>query len=438
MAEVVTMPRLSDTMEEGVIAEWHVKVGDTVSSGDLMAEIESDKATMDFEAPEDGVVLHLGVEKGAGIPVGALLAIIGEKGEDVADIVASHAAGASEAPAEAVTEEAPVQQPEAPAPVAEVPATPLAAPVVAEAATVSAPSDGRLKVSPLAKAMAKERGIDLNLVNGSGDHGRIVKRDIESFVPPVAVPAAAPLATNGTAEADAYVPPTVFGQEQYEEVRVSQMRKTIARRLSESKFTSPHFYLTMEINMDNAVEARKRLNEISPVKISYNTMVIKATAAALRQHPKVNSSWLGDKIRYNQHINIGMAVAVDEGLLVPVIRFADSKGLAAIAAESKKLAGMARDRTLQPADWEGSTFTISNLGMFGIEEFTAIINPPDACILAVGGIKQTPIVKDGEVVPGHVMKVTLSCDHRVVDGALGSEFLVTLKNLLEDPMRILI
>lgn len=420
-------------MEEGVIAAWHVKVGDKVSSGDLLAEIESDKATMDFEAPEEGVVLHIGVKEGNGIPVGALLVVIGEKGEDVSEIVSSHqnAAASAEAPA---AEETVAPEP-APTPAAVAVSAP-ATPVTPVSSPAPAAEGTRLKASPLAKAMAKARGIDLTQVNGSGDHGRIVKKDVENFQAP-STPVAAPTPSREAA-APAYVPPVVAGQESYTEARVSQMRKTVARRLSESKFTAPHFYLTMEINMDNAIEARKKLNELSPVKISFNDMVIKAVAAALRQHPKVNSAWHGDTIRTYQHIHIGMAVAVEEGLLVPVIRHADSKGLAAIAAESKSFAQRARDRELQPEDWAGNTFTVSNLGMFGIDEFTAIINPPDACILAIGGIKQTPIVKDGEIVVGNLMKVTMSCDHRVVDGAVGAAFLVTLRELLQDPLRMLI
>lgn len=437
MAEVVLMPRLSDTMVEGVIAAWHVKVGDSVSNGDLLAEIESDKATMDFEAPEDGIVLYIGVEDGGAIPVGTLLTIIGEKGEDVSALIEQANNEAAAVPEEAPVEEAapePAPVVEA-APVAPAPVAPT--PVAQVVAVPSSNGDVRVKASPLAKAMAKARNVDLSMVSGSGDHGRIVKRDIENFEMPAA-PIAAPVTAPAADQKPAYVAPMIAGQESFEEVRVSQMRKTIARRLAESKFSAPHFYLTMEINMDNAIEARKQLNELSPVKISFNDMIIKASAAALRQHPKVNSSWLEDRIRYNHHIHIGMAVAVDEGLLVPVIRHADGKGLAAIAAETKVLGPKARNRELQPAEWEGNTFTISNLGMFGIEEFTAIVNPPDACILAVGGIKQTPIVKDGEVVPGNVMKVTMSCDHRVVDGATGSAFLVTLRDMLQDPLRMLI
>lgn len=426
MAEVIKMPRLSDTMTEGVIAAWHVKVGDTVGNGDLLAEVETDKATMDVESFFDGTVLFIGSGEGDNIPVGDLMVIIGEKGEDVSAIVAEAKAEASSAASEAKAEEAPAAAAPAAAPASAAPAPVAAAPVAAPAA--SSNGDSRLKASPLAKAMAKDRGIDLNAVTGTGDHGRIIKKDIESFVP-------------GTAAATAAAPimiPTVVGEERFTEKPVSQMRKTIARRLSESKFSAPHFYLTMEINMDQAWKSRKAINEVSPVKVSFNDMVIKAVAAALKQHPAINSSWLEDKIRYNEHIHIGMAVAIDEGLLVPVIRFADAKGLATIAAETKDLAGKARDRKLQPKDWEGNTFTVSNLGMFGIEDFTAIINPPDACILAIGGIIDKPIVKDGAVVPGKVMKVTLSADHRVVDGMKGSQFLVTLKSLLEDPVRILV
>ncbi|MEO1448971.1 MAG: dihydrolipoamide acetyltransferase family protein, partial [Bacteroidota bacterium] len=416
MAQVIDMPRLSDTMTEGVIAAWHVKVGDKVSNGDLLAEVETDKATMDVESFFDGTVLHIGVEEGKGIPVGDLLVVIGDAGEDVSSIIAEFKAKA--ASNGAATEEAPAAETPAAPPTPVTPAAPVAptpAPVVAPVAVAAPPvvgEDGRIKASPLAKAMAKAQGIDLRTVVGSGDHGRIVKRDIENYQPPAVLPAAQAAAP--------VVIPTVVGEERFEEVAVSQMRKTIARRLSESKFGAPHFYLTMEINMGNAVAARKAMNEMSPVKISFNDIVMKAAAAALRQHPKVNSAWMGDRIRYNEHVHIGMAVAVEEGLLVPVIRFADAKGLAAIAAETKDLAGKARARKLQPKDWEGNTFTISNLGMYGIEEFTAIINPPDACILAIGGIIEKAIVVDGQIVPGKMMKVTLSCDHRAVDGATGA------------------
>lgn len=427
MANVIEMPRLSDTMTEGVIAAWHKKVGDKVSSGELLAEIETDKATMDLESFFSGVLLHIGGEAGKGIAVGSLMAVIGAEGEDISGILAKYSGAAAPAPAPAPA--APAAPEPAPAPAAPAaPPLPAAAPAPAPAAPAPAAAspDGRLKASPLAKAIARERGIDIAAVPGSGDQGRIVKRDIENYQAPQ--PAALPTAAPAAAPAGAA----------YEEVAVSQMRKTIARRLSESKFSAPHFYLTMEIAMEKAMALRASLNEVSPVKISFNDIVIKAAAVALRQHPKVNSSWLGDKIRYNHHIHIGMAVAVDEGLLVPVIRHADGKGLSAIAAEAKDFAARARDRKLQPADWEGNTFTLSNLGMFGIEEFTAIINPPDACILAIGAIVEKPVVKDGQIAVGHRMRVTLSCDHRVVDGASGSAFLVTLKQLLEDPMRLLL
>lgn len=409
------MPKLSDTMSEGVVAAWHKKVGDTIKAGELLAEIETDKATMELESFDSGSLLYVGVEKGGTVPVGGLLAIIGAAGEDVTALVAGFAAkggSKSAAPAEK-KEEAPVLET-----------------VTASAGTAtSANGDGRVKASPLAKAMAREKGLDITAIAGSGDGGRIVKSDVESF-----------LQSGGSQKkaAPAVMIPAAVGKESYSEVPVSQMRKTIARRLVESKNTAPHFYLTMEIDMENAVKARADINEVSPVKISFNDLVIKAVAAALRQNPKVNASWLGDKIRYNDHIHVGMAVAMDDGLIVPVIRFTDTLSLSQISAQARSLADRARAKQLQPADWEGNTFTISNLGMYGIEAFTAIINPPDACILAVGGIQDVPVVKNGTVVPGKTMKVTLSCDHRVVDGALGSEFLRTLKQLLENPVRILI
>lgn len=418
-AEIVLMPKMSDTMNEGVIAAWHKKVGDSVKSGELLAEIETDKATMEYESYNTGTLLYIGVDAGKAVAVNGVLAIIGEKGADWQTLLKAHEAKTSGGP-----------QPQAGAPKQEATAQPAA--TQSQSSHAEHSSNGRIKASPLAKKMAKDKGVDINKVQGTGDQGRITKRDIEGYKPSQA--ASAP-AKAGAAPVQL---PKVIGQESFEEVPVSQMRKTIAKRLAESKFSAPHFYLTMEINMDKAVEARKSINEISPVKISFNDMVVKATAAALRQHPDVNVSWLGDKMRKNHHIHIGIAVAVKDGLLVPVVRFADNKSLSHIATEVKDLAQKAHDKKLQPSDWEGSTFTISNLGMFGIEEFTAIINPPDACILAVGGIKETPIVKNGQIVPGNVMKVTLSCDHRAVDGAVGSAFLKTLKGLLEDPVRILI
>ncbi len=422
MEEVVLMPRLSDTMTEGVIAAWQKNIGDAVKKGDVLADIETDKATMELESYKDGVLLYQGAAAGEKIQVNDLLCIIGPAGMNIDAIVAAAKGGATVATT-------PVAAPAAPA--VQAAAAPVAtAPAVAEVAVVN---DGRILASPLAKKLAADKGIDLKYVKGTGDNGRITKADVDGFTPAAAAPA-----TEAPAKAASAAVVAATGVESYEEVPVSQMRKVIARRLSESLFTAPHFYLTMSINMDAAVAARVKLNENAKVKISFNDMVLKATSLALKQHPKVNSSWLGDKIRYNHHVNIGVAVAVEEGLLVPVVRFADTLSLSQIGAQVKDFAQKAKDKKLQPADWEGSTFTISNLGMFGIDEFTAIINPPDACILAVGGIAQEPVVKNGAVVPGNVMKVTLSCDHRVVDGATGAAFLQTLKSFLEEPLRMLL
>ncbi len=407
MAEVVTMPRLSDTMEEGTVAKWHKKIGDQVSEGDLLAEIETDKATMDFEAFQEGKLLHIGIEEGSTAPVDSILAILGEEGEDISALLSgqSDTKDDTEAEDESAPEESDPDQKQE-----ETPAEP-----------VISSDENRVKVSPLARKLAEDKGIDLGQVKGSGEGGRIVKRDIDEFK---------------ASSSSTQTPSTSAGG--YEDMPISQMRKTIAKRLAESKFTAPHFYLTLEIDMDSAIAARKSVNEVSETKISFNDMVIKAAAVALRTHPMVNSSWLGDKIRQNREVNIGVAVAVEDGLLVPVVRHADQKGLAAINAEVKEAAGKAREKKLQPSDWEGNTFTISNLGMFGIEEFTAIINPPDSCILAIGGIRQVPVVKDGAVVPGNVMKVTMSCDHRVVDGATGAAFLQTFKANLENPLAMLL
>ncbi len=425
MEEVVLMPRLSDTMTEGVIAGWQKQVGDTVKKGEVLADIETDKATMELESYKDGILLYQGAKAGEKILVNDLLCIIGKEGMDIASIVAAAKAGGS---APAATPAA------APAPAAPVAAAPAAspAPVAAAPAVVN---EGRIFASPLAKKIASEKGIDLKFVKGTGDNGRITKSDIDAYTPAAAPAVSAPVATASAAAPVASVPAGVVS---FEDVPVSQMRKVIARRLGESLFTAPHFYLTMSIDMDAAVAARAKINEVAKTKISFNDMVLKATALSLKQHPKVNSSWLGDSIRYNHHVNIGVAVAVEDGLLVPVVRFADGKSLSQIGVEVKDFAQKAKDKKLQPADWEGSTFTISNLGMFGIDQFTAIINPPDSCILAVGGIAQVPVVKNGQVVPGNVMKVTLSCDHRVVDGATGSAFLQTLKSLLEEPLRMLV
>ncbi|GAO44980.1 dihydrolipoamide acetyltransferase [Flavihumibacter petaseus NBRC 106054] len=423
MEEVILMPRLSDTMTEGVIAAWHKKVGDKVSKGDLLAEVETDKATMDLESYKTGTLLYIGANQGDKVPVNALLCVIGEAGKVDIEAIKAAASGGSVAAA----------------PVAE--AAPAAASGGTAEAVVEAPAEGngRIKASPLAKKLAAEKGISLSQVQGSGDGGRIVKSDVEGFQPSkaAAVPAAA-TASASSASTPAAVSKAPAGEVSFEDRPVSQMRKVIARRLAESKFTAPHFYLTMSIDMDKAVASRGQINETAPVKISFNDMVLKAVALALKKHPAVNSSWLGDTIRTNHHVNIGVAVAVEDGLLVPVVRFADTKGLAQIATEVKDFAGRAKSKKLQPSDWEGSTFTISNLGMFGIDEFTAIINPPDSCILAIGAIQQIPVVKNGQVVPGNVMKVTLSCDHRVVDGATGSAFLQTVKSLLEEPLRMLV
>jgi len=421
MDEVVLMPRLSDTMTEGVIAAWQKNVGDTVKKGEVLADIETDKATMELESYKDGVLLYQGAKAGEKIQVNDLLCIIGKQGLDINAIVAAVKAGGNAAPVKTETKIETVAAPAAQT-------SPAPQPEVAQVI-----NEGRIFASPLAKKIASEKNIDLKYVKGTGDNGRITKTDIDNYIPSTVDSKPATQTTS--------VAPAVSvsqGVVSFDDVPVSQMRKTIARRLSESLFTAPHFYLTMSINMDAAVAARVKLNETSKVKISFNDLVLKATAVALKQHPKVNSSWLGDKIRYNHHINIGVAVAVEEGLLVPVVRFADGLSLSQIAVQVKDYAQKAKDKKLQPSDWEGSTFTISNLGMFGIDQFTAIINPPDACILAVGGISQEPIVKDGQIVVGNIMKVTLSCDHRVVDGATGSAFLQTLKSLLEEPLRMLV
>ena len=424
MEEVVLMPRLSDTMTEGVIAGWQKNVGDTVKKGEVLADIETDKATMELESYKDGILLYQGAKAGEKILVNDLLCVIGAAGTNVDAIVAAVKSGAGATAPAAASNAAPAA-PSTPAPVV--------APVASAPAVQAVVNEGRIFASPLAKKMAEERGIDLRYVKGTGDNGRITKFDIDGYVPAAASAASAPQAVTA-----ASAPQVAAGVVSFEDQPVSQMRKTIARRLSESLFTAPHFYITMTIDMDAAVAARAKINEVAPVKISFNDMVVKATALSLKQHPKINSSWLGDSIRTNHHINIGIAVAVDEGLLVPVVRFADTKTLSEIGVAVKGFAQKAKDKKLQPSDWEGSTFTISNLGMFGVDEFTAIINPPDACILAVGGIAQVPVVKNGQVVPGNIMKVTLSCDHRVVDGAAGAAFLQTLKSLLEEPLRMLV
>ena len=413
MAEIVYMPKLSDTMTEGVVAAWNKKVGEEVKEGEILAEIETDKATMEFESFYDGVLLHIGVETGNAAPVNSVLAVIGAKDEDVKEILKN----ATQADDTAV---APVEENKA--------ETPAPAPAPAPAPTQVSPavSNEKIFASPLAKKLAREKGIDLNSLQGSGDNGRIIKRDIDHYIP---FTPSAPAAQYSSAPA---------GTESFTDESVSQMRKTIARRLADSKFTAPHFYLTLDIDMDNAIASRKAMNAMDGVKVSFNDMVVKSVAHSLKKNPNVNSAWMGDFIRRNDHVHIGVAVAVEDGLLVPVIKFADTKGLMQISAEVKDFAQKAKDKKLQPSDWEGNTFTISNLGMFGIESFTAIVNPPDSCILAIGGIKQVPVVKDGALVPGNVMKVTLSCDHRVVDGATGAAFLQDFKQFLENPVSMLL
>lgn len=423
MAEIVRMPKLSDTMTEGTVSRWLKKVGDKVKSGEILAEIDSDKATMEFESFYDGTLLYIGVPDKKGAPVNAILAIIGKEGEDISKILE-----AEKTTTPAKKEEAkPAAKREEPKKVMVAERKPEPVAVQPETRNPEQGTAARIKASPLAKKLAKDQNLRISLIGGSGDGGRIIKKDIENFLHFGNGKSGAPM------------------KESYTEEPVSQMRKTIGKRLSESKSTSPHFYLTMEVNAEELVKMRATINEVSSTKLSYNDFIIKAAAAALCEHPKVNASWLGDSstssegpvIRYNNHIHIGVAIAVDEGLLVPVVRFADGKTLSQISGEVKGFAQKAKEKKLQPKDWEGNTFTISNLGMYGIEEFTAIINPPDACILAVGGIKEVPVVKEGKVMPGITMKMTLSCDHRVVDGALGADFLQTLKALLENPVLFL-
>ena len=425
-ATVIRMPALSDTMTEGVINKWNFKVGDTVKSDDSLADVETDKATMEVVGYEAGTLLYIGPKEGEAAKVHGIIAIVGKAGTDITPLLSDD----DDAPVAAESSSSTKEE----------------AATATTAATTEQTDDSRVKASPLARKIAKDKGINLNDLKGSAEGGRIIKKDVEGYVPaakpaPVASAAAAPAAEPAKPAAPAkpaITIPTFTGVEKYTEKPVSQMRKVISKRLSESLFTAPHFYVTMSIDMDEAVKARTRINEVSPVKISFNDFVLKACAVALKQHPAINSSFRGDVIRTNEHVHIGVAVAVDEGLLVPVIRFADGKSLSHISMEVKDFAQKAKAKKLQPADWEGSTFTISNLGMFGVDEFTAIINTPDACILAVSGIQQVPVVKNGAVIPGNVMKVTLSCDHRVVDGATGAAFLQTLKSLLEEPVRLLI
>ncbi|GAA4931386.1 2-oxo acid dehydrogenase subunit E2 [Mucilaginibacter defluvii] len=421
-AAVIRMPLLSDTMTEGVINKWNFKVGDKVKADDSLADVETDKATMEVVGYEEGTLLYIGVKEGEAAKVNDIIAIVGKEGTDIQPLLDG---GADAAPATESKEEA---KPEA----KEETAT----------ATASATNDddSRVKASPLARKIAKDKGINLNEVKGSADGGRIVKKDVEGFTPSTKeVQEAATKEAAAPAKAEKAISlPTYTGEEKFTEKPVTQMRKAIGRRLSESLFTAPHFFVTMSIDMDAAIAARAKMNDIAPVKISFNDLVLKACAVALKQHPVINSAWLGDKIRFNEHVHIGVAVAVDEGLLVPVVKFADGKSLSHLSVEVKEFAKKAKDKKLQPNEMEGSTFTISNLGMFGVDEFTAIINTPNSCILAVSGIQAVPVVKNGAVVPGNVMKVTLSSDHRTVDGASAAAFLQTLKALLEEPVRLLI
>lgn len=427
MAVKIEMPKLSDTMEEGVIAKWNVKEGDKVKTGDVIAEVETDKATMEVEVFDPGTILKILAEEGDAIPLGGIMAVVGEEGEDISDIL-EEAESSAEAPKE---EEKSSTSDKSEKDSKKSEKKESFDPILGDMKSKDEPSkkesakssgNGRIKASPLAKNMAEERGIDLATVEGSGPEGRIIKKDIENYKE----------APQRTAAAG------VVETRESEDVKISQIRKAIARRLSESKFTNPHFYETIDIDMEQAVKARAGLNEISDVKISFNDIVVKACAAALRRHPDVNSSWLDDVIRKHGEVHVAVAVAIDEGLMTPVIRNTDLKSLQQISQETRELAGLARDRKLQPEQMEGSTFTISNLGMFGIEEFTAIINPPNACILAIGAIRDVPVVKDGEVVPGKRMKVTMSSDHRVVDGAKAAQFLNTVRQMLENPLSMLL
>ncbi len=418
----IRMPLLSDTMTEGKIISWNKKVGDSVKSDDVLADVETDKATMEVVGYEEGTLLYIGVEAGSAAKINEIIAIVGKPGTDVSAYIAAEKSGANSAVA-AVS--APVE--------ADTTAT-----AATETESKEASGDQRVKASPLAKKLAADKGIDLSKVNGSGDNGRITKKDIDSYVPAATKPAVAD-ASKAAPAAKTVAPVFIAnGQEGFTDTPLTQMRKVIARRLSESKFAAPHFYLTMEINMDNAMTSRVAMNEISPVKISFNDMIIKASAMALRLHPDVNSSWMGDFVRHNHHIHIGSALALPEGLIVPVIRFADQKSLSQIAADAKELYGKAKDKKLQPAEFSGNTFTISNLGMMDIEEFTAIINPPDSAILAVGAIKEKVVKRGDGFGVINAMKLTLSCDHRSVDGAVGAAFLQTLKKFLENPVTMLV
>ena len=430
MAEVINMPRLSDTMEEGTLAKWFKKVGDTVKEGEILAEIETDKATMEFESFYDGVLLHIGIDEGSTAPVDSIIAIIGSKGEDISKIINNDTPAVKEEPTPVVKEEStPVVKEEStpvvkeePTPVVKEEPTPIVKEEVKADSTISISND-RILISPLAKKLANEKGIDVSAIKGSGDNGRIIKRDIDSFKP---------------SNYSQFTQPRPHLKESSYETQNSTMRKAIAKRLADSKFSAPHYYLNIELEMDNIISFRKQFIQTQNIKISFNDIIAKAVSLSLAKHPKVNSRWYDDKIIYNEHVHLGVAVAVDDGLIVPVVKFSNSKDLPQINSEIKDFAERAKNKKLTPAEIEGSTFTISNLGMFGIESFTSIINQPNSAILSIGAIVQKPIVKNNEVVVGNTMKLTLACDHRTVDGATGSLFLKTLKEYIENPVSILI
>jgi pyruvate dehydrogenase E2 component (dihydrolipoamide acetyltransferase) len=421
--KVITMPRLSDTMTDGTVATWIKKIGDTVKEGDILAEIETDKATMEFESFNAGTLLYIGVNEGQTAPVDSILAIIGPAGTDVTAIAQNFGKGAATTIAtSATTAEASI-----------------ATPSVEVTESVETTTSGRVFASPLARKIAKDTGVNLSQIKGSGENGRIVKKDVENFTPQTAAASATNTNAGSVPQTEvttvkSFVP---AGETAIEEVKNSQMRKTIARRLAESKFTAPHYYLTIEIPMDNAMASRETINSLPDTKVSFNDMVIKGCAMALKKHPQVNSQWKDDVTVVNHHVNIGVAVAVEDGLVVPVLRFTDQMSLTQIGGSVKELAGKARNKKLQPAEMEGSTFTVSNLGMFGIQSFTSIINQPNSAILSVGAIEQKPVVRNGQIVVGHTMTITLACDHRTVDGATGAQFLQTLRNYLENPVTML-
>jgi pyruvate dehydrogenase E2 component (dihydrolipoamide acetyltransferase) len=422
MAEVINMPRLSDTMEEGTLAKWFKKVGDTVKEGEILAEIETDKATMEFESFYDGVLLHIGIDEGSTAPVDSIIAIIGSKGEDISKIINNDTPAVKEEPTPAVKEEPTPAVKEEPTPVVKEEPIPVVKEEVKADSIISISND-RILISPLAKKLANEKGIDISAIKGSGDNGRIIKRDIDSFKP---------------SNYSQFTQPRPHLKESSYETQNSTMRKAIAKRLADSKFSAPHYYLNIELEMDNIISFRKQFIQTQNIKISFNDIIAKAVSLSLAKHPKVNSRWYDDKIIYNEHVHLGVAVAVDDGLIVPVVKFSNSKDLPQINSEIKDFAERAKNKKLTPSEIEGSTFTISNLGMFGIESFTSIINQPNSAILSIGAIVQKPIVKNNEVVVGNTMKLTLACDHRTVDGATGSLFLKTLKEYIENPVSILI